>query len=47
MVRYNSMSRRKERSAEGQRLGDRLRQLRKKRGMSQERLAEAANLTED
>lgn len=41
------MSRRKERSAEGQRLGDRLRQLRKERGMSQERLAEAANLTED
>jgi len=41
------MSRRKQRSVEGQRLGDRLRQLRKERGMSQERLAEAANLTED
>jgi len=41
------MSRRKVRSPEGLRFGDAMRRARKERGLSQEALAEAANLTAD
>lgn len=47
MVRIQGVSRRREKSPEGQLFGDALRSTRKERGLSQEALAERANLTAD